>query len=52
MKKLAILLILVLLAFTIKPTDITGFFLATASAFMTIVRSVVKEILSLVVKVL
>lgn len=53
MKKFLLLAILVLLALTINNgSGITGFLIQAASTMITIARSVIKEVLSLVIKVL
>ena len=54
MKKTLILcLIIFLLAFTFKPgIDITGLFLKATSTIVTIAKTVVKEFLSFVIRVL
>lgn len=53
MKKFLLLAILVLLAVAINPgSGITGFLIQAASTMVTIARSVIKEILSFVIRVL
>lgn len=53
MKKFLLLAILVLLAVTINTgSGITGFLIQAASTMVTIVRSVIKEVLTLFIKVL
>ena len=54
-KVLIICLIIFLLAVTLKPdnlTGITGFLIQTGSVIITIARTVIKQVLSLVIKVL
>lgn len=54
MKKVLILsLVIILLAVTLNPgIDITGFFVKASSALVTIARALIKEVLSIVIKVL
>ena len=54
-KSLILLVIILLLAISVKPGDlttITGLFLQAGSFVLTIARYVVKQVLSLVIKVL
>lgn len=53
MKKFLLLTALILLAFTIgNGSGITGFLIQATSTIITIARSIIKEVLALVIKVL
>lgn len=53
MKKFLLLAVLVLLAFTFNNTSgITGLLIQATSTIITIARSIIKEVLTLIIKVL